>query len=96
MGASLDFRTYKYDLGKEKVKKMFEDDCDISRSESGRSYSGEIGMLGTVKQWLDLNLDGYAVEEYIAEHHQKWDAAMAVSGTIKGVKYWWIGGWCSS
>lgn len=96
MGASTDFRTYKYDLGKEKVKKMFEDDCDVSRSESGRSYSGEIGMLGTVKQWLDLNLPLTEADEYITEHHQKWDAAMAVSGHRDGKKYWVIGGWCSS
>jgi hypothetical protein len=96
MGASTDYRVYKYDLGKEKVKKLFEADCQSDAYENGHSYSGTIGMLRTVGKWLDLNLDGYAAEAYIDEHHQKWDAAMAVSGTLKGIKYWWIGGWCSS
>lgn len=37
-----------------------------------------------------------AAYEYMVEHHQKWEDAMAVSFMRNGAKHWLVGGWCSS
>jgi hypothetical protein len=97
MGASTDFRRYKASLGQDTIKKLWDGAVAQSRYEDGHSYSGQIGMLGGIRSWNDLNLpDMAAADEYISENHEKWQAAMAVSYTDKGEKYWLIGGWCSS
>ena len=98
MGASTSFRAYKASVGIDEIKELWKDAVAQSCYESGHSYSGEIGMLGpNIKTWRDLNFgDRNVADEYICDHHQKWDGAMAVTFFHRGEKYWLIGGWCSS
>lgn len=98
MGASTSFRKYKADLGLTEIKRLWAEAVEQSLYEDGHSYSGEIGMLGRqVGSWHDNDLDGSAnAYTYIEDRHQKWNPAIAVSYLDKGVKYWLIGGWCSS
>jgi phage gp16-like protein len=102
MGASFDSREYDYSLGKEKIEKLWETEVESSLHESGHSYSGGIGMLGsTIAPWQDkddsyIKLTRQEAFDFISDNHQKWDCAMAVSFFHEGKKKWLIGGWCSS
>ena len=98
MGANLSTREYPGTKTKEEILKLWDDDCETSRYESGHSYSGEIGMLSGKPSWEDKEFaDSRAADDYICEKHDKWDRPMAVSYKEKdGSKWWMIGGWCSS
>ena len=91
MGASLSTGTYKLDSN---YKDRWNSDVEQSQHESGHSYSGEIGMLG---KGFDMSShiaeDTNEAHDYICDHHDKWDGAMAVK-TKDGFVV--IGGWCSS
>lgn len=80
MGANLSTRTYKIE-DKEEIKKQFAEDVMQSLASDGNSYSGEIGMLGSVIiSWKALESGTQdQAEQYIEDHHNKWDGAMAVS-----------------
>lgn len=97
MGASTSFRKYKADLGLTEIKRLWAEAVEQSLYEDGHSYSGEIGMLGSeVDSWNDLEYSEPDAYAFIEDRHQKWNPAIAVSYLAKGVKYWLIGGWCSS
>ncbi len=97
MGATTDFRTYKI-ADKKTVKKKFSKACDDERYESGNGgYTGTIAEMNGVGVWKDLLLPTpEAAEDYIEEHHAKWDPAMAVSFKTEDGKFGWVvGGLCS-
>lgn len=97
MGASFDSREYDFLLGKEKIEKLWEAEVESSLCESGHSYSGGIGMLGsTIAPWQDMNLTRQGAFDFLSDNHRKWDCAMAVSFFHDEKKKWLIGGWCSS
>lgn len=84
MGANfvtLVYKVVKSDVDdKEEIKKRFAESVDRSCREDGCSYSGEIGMFGpNIVSWKNLSGTQFQAEEYIENHHQKWDGAMAAS-----------------
>ena len=98
MGANLVYRCYDAALSRNEILDKWKDAVAQSQYEDGNSYSGEIGMFGTnVTKWLDLGFgDSNVADEYLADHHEKWEAAIAVSFYKNDKKYWMIGGWASS
>jgi hypothetical protein len=98
MGANLNTREYPGTKTKAEILKQWEDDCEMSRHESGHSYSGEIGMLSGTPSWADKEFpDENTANEHICEKHKKWSQPLAVSYKARdGTKWWMIGGWCSS
>lgn len=95
MGASFSCRTY--DLSKlsmDEVKTQWNEEVESSLYEDGHNYSGEIGMLGKGFEVQRIVADNeHDADEYICEHQQKWDGAMAVKTKDNKIV---IGGWCSS
>jgi len=79
MGASFCAVTFKSN-DRTKIAKDFEEMAEQERHESGHSYSGTIGELHGSIRWNDLKLaDERAANEWLEQHHQKWDGPMAVS-----------------
>jgi len=79
MGACFDFRIYKTNDRKE-IEAHFDREVEESLIEDGHSYSGGVGMLGKIIVWNSIapraNKD--EAEDYLSDHHEKWDNAMAV------------------
>jgi hypothetical protein len=80
MGANMDCRTFRMN-DRKKIEKEWASKVEDSRHEDGTSYSGCIGMLGTkIAKWHDLKLASEnKAHEYISEHQEKWEPAIAVS-----------------
>jgi hypothetical protein len=76
----------------QEVRKAFEQKQEQDRYENGHVYSGGLGMapgLTFTNKTFDDTRDAY---EWLADHAQKWDNALAVK---IGDEYL-IGAWCSS
>lgn len=100
MGAELSYRIHN-DGPKAVIAKHFSEAVLACQHENGHCYSGGIGMLGEIDRWQDKELPGFEdAEDFLANNHQKWDGAMAVSyfaqTNDEPTKKWVIGGWCSS
>jgi hypothetical protein len=99
MGASFDCKVYKNaEGGFAEIVKKFKADQDTDRYENGHSYSGGIGMCSGIK---NANQPIFATEkaadDWVSEHAEKWEAALAVQfKNEKGEILWFVGGWCSS
>lgn len=96
MGAEFDYRTITGT--QDEALKKWNNEVDSSLYESGHSYSGGIGMLG---RGFDVHTDAEITTqedavEYIADNHEKWEGAMAITIKKGNVQVWIIGGWCSS
>lgn len=87
MGASTDYRVFDYN-DKSKIKSEWDVEVDRSKNEDGCSYSGQIGMLGSIGSWEDkkFTTKEQAVE-WIFDNHDKWNNAMAVSFLLEAKKY---------
>ena len=53
MGASTDYRVFNYN-DKAKIKSEWDAEVNQSKNEDGCSYSGQIGMLGSIGSWKNL------------------------------------------
>jgi hypothetical protein len=96
MGACFNSRVFSTD-DREAITRSWDNAVEQSLYEDGHSYSGEIGMLRGSIQWVDKELENEdTAEDYVVDHHEKWEPAMAVSFTLDGKKAWLVGGWCSS
>ena len=86
MGASTDYRVFNHN-DKSKIKSDWDASVDQSRNEDGCSYSGQIGMLGSIGSWEDKK---FATKEqatdWLLDNHEKWDNAMAVSFLLEAKK----------
>ena len=86
MGASSDYRVFNHN-DKSKIKSDWDASVDQSRNEDGCSYSGQIGMLGSIGSWEDKK---FATKEqatdWLLDNHEKWDNAMAVSFLLEAKK----------
>jgi uncharacterized protein YggL (DUF469 family) len=92
MGASLEFMYYT-NKNKDEVAKAFNSDVENCQYENGHSYSGGIGMLDCISLWVAKTFATVdEAENYICDHQEKWDGAMAAQ-TTEGT--WVVGGWCS-
>lgn len=79
MGASLNAIVFRCN-DRTKISKEFEVMAEQARHESGNSYSGTIGELHGAICWKDLKLENQrAADDWLAEHHEKWEGPMAVS-----------------
>lgn len=98
MGACYDTRTLDGRLTRDQVKKRFAEIQQQDCYENGHSYSGTIGMARGIKfPNAPLFADFHAADEWIADHAQKWEEALAVQTFNKaGDPIWVIGAWCSS
>jgi len=97
VGATTDFRVYKI-ADKKTVKAKFSEACEHARYESGHGgYSGTIAEMHGVGKWMNMLLPGIdEAEDYIMNHHEKWEDAMAISFMLAdGTFGWVVGGWCS-
>jgi hypothetical protein len=96
MGAIFNSVVYEKD-DRAAIQKEWNASVEQSLYDSGFAYSGEIGMLAGDIKWQDKKLETAAqAEEYLEDHHEKWEPAMAVSFLKDGAKHWMVGGWCSS
>ena len=86
MGATTDYRLFDYN-DKSKIKSEWDAAVDQSKNEDGCSYSGQIGMLGSIGSWEDkkFTTKEQAVE-WIFDNHDKWNNAMAVSFLLEAKK----------
>ena len=86
MGANTDYRVFNHN-DKSKIKSDWDASVDQSRNEDGCSYSGQIGMLGSIGSWEDKK---FATKEqatdWLLDNHEKWDNAMAVSFLLEAKK----------
>ena len=90
MGACFNARVY--DLTDD-YENLFNASVEASLYEEGHSYSGGIGMLGKGFRIIPtIAKDTKEAHEYICDHHQKWDGAMAMKTQDGKIV---IGGWCS-
>jgi hypothetical protein len=98
MGASLSTTSFSFNLSKEKIAKQWTKMVKEDLYAHGHQYSGSIGMLGPyISTWHDRAFkDEREARELIANIHNKWDPAIAVSYLNKRAKKWLVGGWCSS
>lgn len=78
MGATTDFRAYPGILTPEQVVKNFQSDQARDGVENGTSYSGSIAMLQGVKVRSETFESRREAQDFIEEHHEKWEPAMAV------------------
>lgn len=84
-----------------RVRKVFAEAQEQSWYESGHSYSGEIGMASGIEfPKVEPFASEKAAREWLEDHCEKWEAALAVripSAGRKGHRHWWlIGAWCAS
>lgn len=80
MGAELSSRVFE-DQPRKQLQKLFAQECEEARFESGHGgYTGTIAEMNGIAKFVDR---GFAseeeAEEYLADRHNKWDDAMAVS-----------------
>lgn len=97
MGAALDYRTYKTD-DRKAIKRKFSEACDDARHESGHGgYTGTIAEMNGVGKWRDREFATVnEAADFLDEHHEKWEPAMAVSFKLSdGTTGWVVGGLCS-
>jgi|APSaa5957512576_1039674.scaffolds.fasta_scaffold54086_2 hypothetical protein len=87
MGANFESVTFLTD-DKGVIKSQWDGAVEHSQHMDGCSYSGSIGMLDGCIDWVRREpcLNEQEAEEYIADHHNKWDGPMAVPFKIKGGK----------
>src|SRR3990167_9606255 len=80
MGGCFDSRTYSISDKKE-IESKFREAQRSSRRSSGSEYSGEIGVMQEgIGRWHDLRLaSSREADEWLQEHHNKWESAEAVS-----------------
>ena len=94
MGAS--FNTMTFDLSKmtiSEAKEQWNQEVEESLFEDGHSYSGGIGMLGSGFSIVNSEArDTSEADDWICDHHNKWDGAMAMRTQDKQLV---VGGWCS-
>jgi len=99
MGACFNSVSYDGALTKKQVEKLWNNDVEESLHNSGHSYSGGIGMLGSGVNWVEKEFPTEReADDYLSDKQQKWSKAMGVKfiGAIGGKKMYLIGGWCSS
>jgi len=86
VGATTDHRVFNYN-DKSKIKSEWDAEVDQSKNEDGCSYSGQIGMLGSIGSWEDkkFTTKDKAID-WIFDNHDKWDNAMAVSFLLEAKK----------
>ena len=86
MGASTDYRVFNHN-DKPKIKSEWDAEVDQSKNEDGCSYSGQIGMLGSIGSWEDKKfVTKEQAIEWIFDNHDKWNDAMAVSFLLEAKK----------
>lgn len=86
MGATTDHRVFNYN-DKSKIKSEWDAEVDQSKNEDGCSYSGQIGMLGSIGSWEDkkFTTKDKAID-WIFDNHDKWEDALAVSFLLEAKK----------
>lgn len=98
MGANFQTMTVSADLTRAEVKDVFRQAQDDDRYENGHSYSGGFGMA-TGLTFIDKFefADESRAYEYLDEHCQKWQDALAVKFVREdGKAKWLIGAVCAS
>lgn len=79
MGATTDYYTFSTN-DKAKIKKDFGRACEQARYEDGNEYPGSIACFHSIRDWRDMQFSSEREAiEYLCEHHEKWEPAMAVS-----------------
>lgn len=79
MGAELSTRLFNTS-DRNLIKEQWANIVAQSLHEDGSSYSGNIGMLGKdIAVWHDLRGSREDAENYIEDHQEKWEPAIAVS-----------------
>ena len=84
-----------------KLRQWWDSAVDHDQWENGHSaYSGGIGTFGhgfNLSHLKDKPFSSRCIaEDYILDHHEKWQSALVVTFKEKGKQYWMIGGWAAS
>jgi superfamily II helicase len=86
VGASTDYRVFNHN-DKSKIELEWNSEVEQSKREDGCSYSGQIGMLGSIGSWEDKKfITQEQAGEALFELHDKWDDALAVSFLLEAKK----------
>jgi hypothetical protein len=93
MGAS--FVSFKMKGAQADIRRRFADAQEQDRYENGHSYSGGIGMASGLRFVASSFDDEKNAEDWLVDHAQKWEEALAVRLNGKPDEYV-IGAWCSS
>ena len=98
MGAEFCVRTINGDLSKGEIRELVINATAEMAYESGHSYSGTWASAepGVEFPGTQVFESAEEAEEWIDEHHEKWNKVMAVKFTDGNSEGWVIGGWCSS
>ena len=85
MGACFNVLQFKGNINQVKAKWNSAVEDAIYECGHGGNYTGSISELGNGFQQINKVFDNYdEAHEYIEEHHQKWDGAMAVRYLAEG------------
>lgn len=97
MGAFYNTMRRDGDLTKDQLRSVFEAAQQQDRYENGHMYSGGFGMAAGLSI-TDKKFTGWQeADEYLQEHCQKWENALAVRLEEKGEPpVWYIAAWCAS
>jgi hypothetical protein len=96
LGANFNFLTAK-DMPQAELTRKFDDLRQRDLIENGNSYSGSWGMAQGLAFRSEHFASEAAAEEWLSEHAEKWEAALAVTYTdAGGQERYAIGAWCSS
>lgn len=96
MGACYDQRILPGDLTKDQVRQRFTEIQCQDQWENGHSYSGTIGMAHGL-EFRDQKFNSVReAEDWLNDHTEKWEAALAVRAKSMGKDVWVIGALCSS
>ena len=81
MGASFNVLTFNTD-NQQEIRDQFKALCEEQRQDSHDGFTGTVAELHDIGKWCDLRLTREDAENYLAQHHEKWEDAMAVSFTL--------------
>ncbi len=80
---------------KEEAIKKAEAYQESEQYENGHgAYSGHLGTAGVGVQFVQEFIDEWSAENWILDHHQKWDLPMLAR--VKGTDRWVLAGWCAN
>lgn len=81
---------------KKDILSEFQQAQDQDRYENGHCYSGGIGMARGLKFLVSSFSSDQAADEWLVDHCQKWDAALAVVVQKNNqADHYRIGAWCA-
>lgn len=98
MGANFESVYVKGEASQAELHRFFKLEQAQCAWESGHEYSGRLNMCQGLSIVTKVSFETIKLaEDWISEHAEKWEEALAVKAKHKnGEPVWVIGGWCAS